>query len=122
VVASIPSFTLPEDIHKNLKRDLKIPWEDSLGNEHPLQTVVAMLDTVSHGGNWVRYELLQDLNKLHLVTDTSPGVHIVRTGNGHMLAVGKSKLRWKAPNGYRYHDVECFVTLNEVASNCLQLV
>jgi hypothetical protein len=122
VAASIPSFTLPEDIHKNFKRDLKIPWEDSVGNEHPLQTVVAMLDTASHGGNWVLYELLQDLNKLHLVTDTSPGAHIVRTGNGHMLAVGKIKLRWKPPHGYGYHDVECFVAPNEVASNWYDII
>jgi hypothetical protein len=101
---------------------LKIPWEDSLGNEHPLQTVIAMLDTASHGGNWVRYELLQDLNKLHLVTDISPGAHIVRTGNGQMSAVGKIKLRWKSPNGYRYHDVECFVAPNEVAFNWYDII
>jgi hypothetical protein len=89
VAASILSFTFPEVIHENFKRDLKIPWEDSLGNEYPLQTVVAMLDTASHGGNWVRYELLQDLNKMHLMTDISPGAHIVRTGNGQISAVGR---------------------------------
>jgi hypothetical protein len=122
VAASILSFTFPEDIHENFKRDLKILWEDSLGNEHPLQTVVAMLDTASHGGNWVQYELLQDLNKLHLVNDTSLGAHIVRTGNGHMLAVGKIKLRWKSPNRYRYHDVECFVAPKEVASNWYDII
>jgi hypothetical protein len=36
--------------------------------------------------------------------------------------VGKIKLRWKAPNGNRYHDIECFVAPNEDASNWYDII